>query len=170
MAVDARVRISVSTGEFEVEGTEAFVAQYDSLIQDILKRLADSAVTVPVPRAEPELVGAVSPVAVVPTPQVADMLPEFGEAMHRLPKGTSGTDYMLVAGYYASRRTSDRTFATADASKLLVEQGIKLANPSQSLKTAMDAKKVFKTGKSYKLSREGNDRVTQLLGLGGTPQ
>lgn len=169
MATDARLRISLSTGEIEIEGPEAFIAQYDSVVQEILRRLADSTQSdFEIRSVAGQASSAPAANATVSTASgVEDRLPEFGEALHRLPKTTTGTDQILVAGYYASRHSMDRTFPTADASRLLVEQGIKLPNPSQSLKNNMDGKRVFKTGKNYKLSREGLERVGQLLGLGG---
>jgi hypothetical protein len=169
MSIEARLRVSLSTGEVEIEGTEAFVAQYDAAIQEILQRLAEAPVAIPAARSDSAQTGeaVASPAVPAQSTDAAPALPEFGEALHRLPKGTSGTDQILIAGYYAASRNADRTFATGDASKLLIEQGIKLPNPSQSLKNNMDAKKVFKTGKHFKLSREGNDRVSYLLGNAG---
>src|SRR4029450_241435 len=87
MTVDARLRISVTTGEFEIQGSEAFVAQYDSLIQDLLSRVLDSAATIPTalsPRTEPTGHGQ----ATKETVDLMPSLPEFGEALHRMPKGT----------------------------------------------------------------------------------
>jgi hypothetical protein len=163
MATDVRLRISLSTGEFEIEGPEAFITQYDPVVQEILKRLTGSTAFEPPPVVNPET----STPTGTTTEGASGTLPEFGEALHRLPKGTTGTDQILVAGYYASHHNSERTFATADASKLLIGQGIKLANPSQSLKNNMERKQVFKTGRKFKLSREGLEHVGQLLGLAG---
>ncbi len=89
---------------------------------------------------------------------------EFGEAIHSLPKGSSGTDQILVAGYYAAAGSADGTFATSEANSLLVEQGIKLSNPSQSLKNGLAAKRVFKVGKRFKLSKTGEDSIRSFIG------
>jgi hypothetical protein len=166
MTADARVRVSLSTGELEIEGPETFIAQYDSHVQEILKRLADpTAITFePSPNDQAGTSAATS--AATPS-DLSNGFPEFGEMVHRLPKGTTGTDQILVAGYYVSRRRADRTFPTAEASRLLIEQGIKLPNASQSVKNNIVAKRVFKTGKVFKLSRDGLERVGQLLGLPG---
>ena len=77
----------------------------------------------------------------------------------------TGTDQILVAGHYAAMNNAQQTFVTAEANKLLVEQSIKLANPSQSLKNNLNSKKVFKVGSRFKLSRDGIDRVNELLQL-----
>lgn len=165
MTVDARLRISLSAGEFEVEGSAEFVQGYDDLVRQILEKLPDSALrtvelvkqTAGDAQAHPEDVSGKA--------SGDDVLPEFGEAIHRLPRDASGTDQILVAAFYASKRSPESLFATVDASKLLVDQGIKLSNPSQSLKNNLVGKKVFKSGKHFKLSREGIDKVRSLLGL-----
>jgi hypothetical protein len=164
MTIDARIRLSLSTGELELEGSEAFIKEYAEDIGALLKRLSDAAVTSPaVTPAEPARAEAVRP-----ADRTSDRtLPEFGEVLHQLPNGITGTEEILVAGYYASRQTADKTFPTADANKLLIEQGIKLANPSQSLKNNMDSRRVFKTGKNYKLSRDGVRHVSDLIGISG---
>jgi len=164
MVDEARLRISLAAGELELAGSAEFFAQYDEVVREVLARLTDPArLTVAGPA-----VGQAAAQHLNGHPAdggIAAALPEFGGALHRLSNNASGTDQILVAGYYASRRRPDRTFGTSDANTLLVEQGIKLANPSQSLKNAMDSKRVFKAGKNFKLSRDGIQRVGQLLGL-----
>jgi hypothetical protein len=158
MPTDVKLRISLATGEFELQGPEAFVAQYDEFTRPLLERLASSN-----PQAFTSAANSADVVQST-TANGAEQWPEFGEAIHRLPRGASGTDQILLAGFYASLMHSERTFATAEASKLLVEQGIKVSNPSQSLKNNMDGKKVFRVGNRFKISREGQDRVNALLG------
>lgn len=162
MATDARLRISLSTGEFEVEGPETFISKYEEMTRQILTRLCDpnSAVFTPQTLAGPSSAEGTQASAAA----VEGAWPEFGEAIHKLPRGATGTDQILLAGQYASTAHADQTFPTAEASKLLIEQGIKLANPSQSMKNNLAAKRVFKSGRGYKISREGTERINQLLG------
>ena len=42
MTTDARLRISLSDGEFEVEGPATFIAQYDQVARQLLARLHES--------------------------------------------------------------------------------------------------------------------------------
>jgi hypothetical protein len=158
MPTDVKLRVSLATGEFELQGPESFVAQYDQFTRPLLERLASSQ---PQDFKPP---GAATDGGPSQSGSSTGEVPEFGEAIHRLPRGTSGTDQILLAGFYASLRHAERTFATAEASKLLVEQGIKVSNPSQSLKNNMDGKRVFRVGNRFKISREGQDRVNALLG------
>lgn len=150
-----RIRISLGDGTLEVEGSADFVNQYAGAITAMLDRLKEG----PVPN------GGKARLQEAPaSPQRGSIeMGEFGEVIHRLPRGAAGTDQILVAGYYASRDRADNTFTTAEASKLLVDQGIKLSNPSQSLKNNIGSKKVFKSGKGYKVSKAGEDHVVAIL-------
>jgi hypothetical protein len=155
------LRISLSAGEFEVEGPPTFIVQYDEVARQLLARLHSSASDAFNPPGSAAGTGAGKPSPIASNGNGA--WPEFGEAIHRLPRNASGTDLILVAGYYASTKHADQTFATAEASKLLVEQCIKVANPSQSMKNNLTAKKVFKVGSRFKISREGIERINLLL-------
>jgi hypothetical protein len=87
---------------------------------------------------------------------------DFGELLLRLPNGVTATDQMLVAGYFAQRQNPDNVFATRDASGLLLEQGVKVGNPSQCMTNNLKAKRVFKVGTSYRVSRTGIDYANEL--------
>jgi hypothetical protein len=151
-----RVRVSLVAGELEIEGDEEFVAKYEADLKDILRRLKEQ----PVPQPVGGKVGVRPSGGAVGTGTAK----EFGEAIHSLPKGSSGTDQILVAGYYAATGSTDGTFATSEANSLLVEQGIKLSNPSQALKNGLAAKRVFKVGKRFKLSKTGDDSIRSFIG------
>jgi hypothetical protein len=162
MATDARLRISLSAGEFEVEGPEAFVSGYEEVARQILTRLyeSDPAAFMSQSRTDQGTADQGQPSSA----NGDGAGPEFGEVIHKLPRNATGTDQILVAGHYASMAHADQAFLTADASKLLVGQGIKLTNPAQSMSNNLKAKRVFKSGKGYKISREGTERINQLLG------
>jgi hypothetical protein len=157
---EGRIRIALAAGELEVEGTTEFVAGYDDAIRGMLTRLRDRQVPSAGQgnSATPETSGA-GPVSTSESREER----QFGEVVHALPKGASGTDQILLAGYFASRSNSESTFSTAEANRLLVEQGIKLANASQSLKNNMSAKRVFKVGNRFRVSRTGEQHVQSLI-------
>jgi len=157
---DGRIRISLATGELEVEGTREFIAGYDDTIQTMLTRLRDQ--QVPVASQVNRALAVGSGADQVPTVEIAEDR-HFGEVIHALPKSASGTDQILVAGYFASRTITDRTFSTAEANGMLIEQGIKLANASQSIKNNMQAKRVFKVGTRFRVSRTGEQHVRGLI-------
>lgn len=157
----SRIHINLNSGELDIRGSEDFISQYADSIEDLLQRLR----TEPIPASTP-----VPPVLASPdqalteagkAAQPSTRLEPFGEALHSLAS-KSGTDQILLAGYYASQASGDGTFATAEANKLLIEQGIKLSNASQSLKNVLAAKRVFKVGSRYKVARSGIDFLNSM--------
>src|SRR3569833_1465509 len=97
----ARVHVSIRDGEVEIEGTEEFVTTYRTTLEELLKRLTDTsfAAIVTQPSSVASLNAADSPEGSTPS----DDLPEFGEALHLLSPGATGTDKILIASFYASR-------------------------------------------------------------------
>lgn len=159
MAEQARVRISLSAGDLEVEGTEEFVAQYADAIQTLIDRIEEQPSQSLGPR--PEAATGAKPAA---TSAPAAEQREFGEVLHSLPSNASGSDRILVAGSYAQLASGDNTFSTGEANQLLLGQGVKLSNPSQALKNAIAAKRVFKVGKRYRVSKTGEEHLRSLIG------
>jgi hypothetical protein len=152
---EARIRISLQAGELEVEGSETFIAQY----QDVLDALIDRVRTSKPGPAQTDPAGTTTSTG------ASAAKGDFPEALHGLPSGASGSDQILVAGYFASLGIPDSTFATGDANKLLLEQGIKLSNPSQSLRNNLTAKRVFKVGNRFRISKTGEDHLKTLISL-----
>ena len=152
---NAKVRISLESGELEVQGPQAFIQQYEQAIASLLERLLQQ------PPKEHSL---------GPKPGTSGgsllQIDEFPEALHGMTSN-SGTDQILVAGYFASQVSPDATFSTGEANKLLIEQGIKLPNPSQSLKANLTAKRLFKAGSRYKISKSGSDQLRILVRVAG---
>lgn len=159
MAEQARVRISLSAGDLEVEGSEDFVAKYDGAIQTLITRLQEQPVPSPVGHGD---AGASAGAGGSASTGITGK--EFGEVLHALPSTASGTDQILLAGWYVQQASADGTFSTSAANQLLVGQGIKLSNPSQGLKNSISAKRVFKVGKGYKVSKTGEDYLKTLIG------
>jgi hypothetical protein len=148
---NARIKISLESGELEVEGPQAFLNKYEGVISSLLERLVNQT---------PKINGPSSrPAPVIGAPLEIDSFPE---ALHGMVS-TSGTDQIFVAGHFASQASHDGTFSTGEANKLLLEQGIKLPNPSQSLKNNLTAKRVFKAGSKFKISKTGSDHLRTLV-------
>lgn len=151
----ARIRISLTTGELEIEGSESFVSQYAESIESVLERLRNDGPSSP---AQPPHATATD---ATPTAASGSGDEPFGEVLHSL-SSKSGTDQILLAGYYVGKNTTDGTFSTIDAHKLLIEQGVKLSNASQSLKNNVTAKRAFKVGSRYKVAKSGVDYLKTL--------
>lgn len=152
---NARIRISLSTGELEIEGSVSFVSQYAESIEVVLERLRTEGPSAPIAARTATRAADASPsVSTVSTS--AGGLEPFGQVLHSLASKT-GTDQILLAGYYVGSVNSDGTFATNEAHKLLIEQGVKLSNASQSLKNNLTSKRVFKVGTRFKVAKSGVD-------------
>ena len=87
----------------------------------------------------------------------------LGELLHRLPRSATDVYRMLLAGHVAQSRSADRSFSTGEANALLTEQGIKIGNPSQSVKQNLVARRVFRHQRRYRVSQIGLDHLAQLL-------
>ena len=150
-----RIGVSIGTHQLDVEGSEEFIAKYEEPLRGILDRLAN------------DVAGAAAP----PPPAASGATPghrsglgelEFGEALHLLGS-TSGTDQILLAGKYAQDANEDHVFGTGEANQMLIDQSIKLSNPSNSIKRNVTSKRVFKTGGKFRVSRAGEDHLASLF-------
>jgi hypothetical protein len=152
--IQTKLRVNLAQREFEVAGSEAFVREYAERIELLLERLANG--------AEPMFVAAAEP----PPAREADTeLGEFGAFIQRLPGTATEVDTMLAAGYYSQVNSADDTFATAEANKRLLEQGIKLGNPSQCVRQSLVAKRVFLVARGrFRVSQHGRAHLRQFLG------
>ena len=155
----ARIRIDLAGREIEIEGREAFVERYAERIEVMIDRLLSTEQTPP--PIEIPATGSAESV-------VEDALPDlgpFGAYLHHLPTTATEVDKMLAAGFYLEQKSTDGTFATADANKRLAEHGIKIGNPSQCVRQSLMAKRVFTFSRGrYKVSEEGRRHLARLTG------
>jgi len=156
----ARLRVNLAAGEFEVEGSEEFVRDYAERIEALLDRLGPPASA---PPAEPPPPSAPKPPAPAPAEPAGE--PPFGELLQALPRNATDVDRTLLAGLHLQRRATERAFTTADANRLLLEHGVKLGNPSQSVKQNLVAKRAFAVQRGrYRVAQGGLGHLEQLTG------
>jgi hypothetical protein len=147
-----RIRIAVGGRELELEGDETFLAAHKETLDVLLAAVrAERSGRVSggggeVSGSAPALSGA-----------------EFGEQLGALPRSATATDQVLLAGRFAQLASEDNAFATKDANALLLEQSIKVGNPSQCMANNLAAKRVFKVGGKYRVSRAGEEHLASLL-------
>ncbi|MFP4125710.1 MAG: hypothetical protein ACLFU0_03585 [Alphaproteobacteria bacterium] len=156
----ARLRVNLAQGEFEIEGDEDFVRAYAERIEALLDQLGPPAAAPadPPPAAAPAPAGA-------PVDPPAPGEPPFGELLQGLPRNATDVDRMLLAGLFLQRRAAERAFTTADANRLLLEHGVKLGNPSQSVKQNLVAKRAFAVQRGrYRVAQGGLGHLEQLTG------
>ena len=155
MSERARLRVNLAQSEFEVEGSEAFVRTYAERFDALLDRLG-------APRRAGD-----PPAAAAKPASAAGAVDRYGaslgELLHHLPRSATDVDRMLLAGHFAQSRSSDNAFSTGEANALLTEQGVKIGNPSQSVKQNLIAKRVFRHQRRYRVSQIGLDHLAQLL-------
>jgi len=168
-----RVKINLLSGEIEFEGTESFVNAQLANLKDLIavisiegKGQRDSTHKRALNEQQDNVIGAKDN---EPSIGQIDALPEsFGEWLNKFPKGMNGSDQILIAGYYLQKKSETNDFKTGDANKLLKEQGIKLANPADSLKKLSSSKRVFVNSKNgklsmYRVSQSGEEHIISLL-------
>jgi hypothetical protein len=149
----ARLRVNLAQSEFEVEGSEAFVRTYAERFDALLDRLGRARLDAPATQVEHPPCAPEVPVART-----------LGELLHHLPRAATDVDRMLLAGHLAQSRSADASFSTGEANTLLTEQGVKIGNPSQSVKQNLVARRVFRHQRRYRVSQIGIDYLVQLLG------
>ena len=157
MSERARLRVNLAQSEFEVEGSEAFVRTYSERFDALLDRLGRGAKPDDPPAAQPTGIQPPSP------PALSIDTASLGELLHHLPRSATDVDRMLLAGHVAQSRSSDNAFSTGEANALLTEQGVKIGNPSQSVKQNVVARRVFRHQRRYRVSQIGLDHLAQLL-------
>jgi SMC interacting uncharacterized protein involved in chromosome segregation len=151
--VETRIRVSITEGELEIQGSQEYVETFRQAVDTLIDKLGTSATT----RNSGFSLK-------VQSGGIIEQDTEFPEALLGLPSSVSGGDQLLVASWFVQQSSTDNTFSTVEANKLLVDQGIKLANASQSNANAVKAKRVFKVGKRFRLSSKGDEYVRTLLG------
>ena len=149
-----RIRLCIGTHELELEGPEQFISEHKALITDMLSSRS----------RHPVGDGASREAEASPDhPMLSLSSLEFGEALFMLRDDASGTDKILLAGKFAQVMSDNNTFDTREANQLLLGQGVKLANPSQSLKNNLKAKRAFKFEGRYRMSRDGESHIESLI-------
>lgn len=154
MSERARLRVNLAQSEFEVEGSEDFVRTYAERFDALLDRLGHG-----VQPQDPPAGRAKPPQA----PALSIDGASLGELLHHLPRSATDVDRMLLAGHVAQSRSADNSFSTGEANALLTEQGVKIGNPSQSVKQNLVARRVFRHQRRYRVSQIGLDHLAQLL-------
>src|SRR6266849_5217400 len=103
MTGQSRIRISLGSGELEVEGTDAFVGTYEQDIRTMLDRLRE----LPVAVGGGVAAAGNGSMSGRPVSPLHAETGEFGEVFHSIPNSATGADQILVAGYFAAMKNSE---------------------------------------------------------------
>lgn len=156
MVNSARIRINLSTKEFEIEGTEQFVKEYAEKIENLLSSFANTNIPMNIP---PDVTANNNSDA----PVVTGLPANFGEYLHGFPSNVTDVDRILIAGFFVQSQSADNSFNTLSANDLLKDQGIKLVNAAASLAKNKSPKKIFALTKgNFRVSKTGTDYINNL--------
>lgn len=153
----ARIRINLQAKEVEIEGTEEFVKSHSEFIEGFLKTIATQ-------NRVSNSQGNLDKDSRHSGNDSEPLTETFGEYFHQLPRETTDSAKILVAGHFAQKMNSENSFTTKDASKLLLEQGVKLSNSTAFIKSNLDQKYLIKLSKGvFRVSRDGSDFIKSLF-------
>lgn len=158
MEQKTRIRINLSTREVEWEGSETFLAKYDSIIEEYLDKIKENSVKTKFPVRQ-EFQQEVS----TNIKEYNAVLPEsFGEYYTSFSRNIKVVDKILIAAYFVQEHNNDRLFTIKEASDLLNEQNVLVTNANAFIKSLLKTGKLFKNSGKYKVSEKGVDMVNQL--------
>ena len=152
-----RIHLRRGDAHLELEGSEDFVERHFRELQSLItdEAVRAEAKDINLPSKTPEMSGP------------AELSESFGERLTQFGTITD-VDKILVAGHFQQTVLSDdNLFSTREANGLLKDQGVKLSNPSTSIRQNISGKKVFKEGKKFRVSKQGEDHIQELLAIAG---
>lgn len=167
MSEAAKFKLNLKTGEVEIEGSEAFVErqiqQLESLIETVGLRSDRNVEEQETPQFETDSTQSTDTLNTKEDAPPAS----FGEWMHSFRADINDLDKALITARYVQSQSTENDFKTSDVNKSLKEHGIKLSNPSSTLKRLAEKKLMFQTRKVgvLKFMRVSADGQTHLLNL-----
>jgi hypothetical protein len=153
---DARVRVRAnrSTGELEIEGPlQAVTEWWDKLWPELNGSR-------PIKHVSGDDGRGLS----LPMTTTGGQSPElFGEFYTEFRSGITDVDRVLIAAAFVQGREQERTFSTKAANQVLLDQNIKVANASESVRRLSQTKRVFvvSDGK-FRVSSSGFEHLQSL--------
>ncbi len=152
-----KVKINLNSGEIEFEGSQEFVQEQMDNLELILNLIssrkltsANNSQTFSEEDDDFEDEASEDGEDSDSTPSEADLsIPEsFGEWMHKFKDGINGVDKALITAYYVQQQAPKNDFKTIEVNNSLKDHGIKLSNPSKTLKSLETKKYLFQTANS----------------------
>ncbi|MBU2515105.1 hypothetical protein KJ966_27630 [bacterium] len=173
-----RVKINLQSGEIEFEGSEEFVQNQIDNLDSVIKLLSSVKTTAITQRSD---IGETEPME---TDSETDentqelnnnnsngeiSVPNsFGEWLHKFKDDINDLEKCLVTAFFEQKNSQQNDFKTREVNNALKEHGIKLTNPSTSLKRLVEKKLLFQTRKNgtvkfMRVSQDGMQLLKSLL-------
>ena len=151
---EAKFKLNLKTGEVEIEGSEEFVERQVHALEALveLMDLHQSSSSGSESNGVGEEDDSDGNVSGVEKPKNAEEMPSsFGEWMHSFKVELTDLDRALLTARYVQFSSPSNDFKTSEVNKSLKDHGVKLSNPSVSLKRLGEKKYLFQTRKVGKL-------------------
>ena len=146
MAETTRIKLNLRNGEIEIEGSEAFVEKQIENLETLLELIrTNKGATLNLDE------GGDTGGEGTGTSDDNGIPSTFGEWMHLFKTDLNDLDKALITARYVQHESQSNDFKTAEINKSLKDHGIKLANPSATLKRLISKKYLFQTRKIGKL-------------------
>lgn len=148
-----RVRANRATGELEIEGPASVVQEWWSKLWPELNAAQKSGNASRLDGRPP----------ISPSTQTVELPEIFGEFFNGFRADITDIDKVLVAAAFIQGRDAERVFTTKGANQLLLDQNIKVANASESIRRLVSSKRAFvvSDGK-FRISTGGFDHLKSL--------
>jgi len=167
-----RVKINLNTGEIEFEGSEEFVQNQIDNLETVINIISSSTSLV-TENLEPNSFNAVNSEEpeenkTNDTCGALTVPDSFGEWMHKLRDNINDMEKALVTAYFVQNQSPKNDFKTLEVNKSLKDHGMKLSNPSHSLKQLESKKYLFQTrkdGPKIRFMRVSQDGINHLKSL-----
>jgi hypothetical protein len=148
-----KVRANKSAGELEIEGPVQLVTEWwEKLWPEVSQSLSASMTQTGSARTLSPIAGG------------NGALPEmFGEFYSEFRSDITSVDKVLVAAAFIQARDQERVFTTKAANQALLDQNIKVANASESVRRLIQTKRVFVVSDGrYRVSASGLEYLGTL--------
>ena len=144
-----RIRARLGNGELEVEGDSQEVRE---LWEKLWPEMTKGAPAIP-----PSVSAQAGNMSEVAGPDI------FGEYFTLFRSDITDVDRMLVAGQFAVEKDPERVFTTKVANQLLLDQNIKIGNPSEAVRRLVASKRAFVvSGGKFRVSSIGLEYLNSL--------
>jgi len=150
---EVKVRINGSAREIEIVGTREAVDEYLSRFEEIVQRFAGVSEAQHLRSDQPE------------RPRLLPSQPpsEFGEYLQEFPSSIADVDRVLIAGHFIQSQSSENSFTTRDVNQALLGLGVKVSNPSESIRQNARSRRVFALAQgSFRVAQSGLERLAEL--------